>query len=502
MEQPENNKLNKKPNSDLFAKSVKGGFWVFAIRIVAQLLSVVRYILLFKILQLNDMGLLGVAMLMMGTLDTFTRTGFGAALVQKKGDITDDLNTAWTIGIIRGIILFAILYFAAPFLATLKVPEDMVALTTAVIRAMGLSFVISGFNNIGAVHFDKEMRFDRHFIIQTTGTLTSITVSVFIVLVYRTAWSLVFGRLSAAIVRCALSYILHPYRPKFHFDLERARHLWSYGKWVFAATIIGFFITQGDDYFVWGYLGFSSLALYQAAYKFSNIPATEITHIISRVSFPAYSKLQDDIPRFSAAYLKILKMTACLSIPTAGLIFILTPEFVTIIMGTKFLPMIPAMQILAICGLLRSIGATTGTVFLAAGRPDIGSKISFSMLIVFALIIFPLTRKWGIAGTSAALLISITFDHPLVMFFVTRILRCSYWKLVQAAIVPFAATGAFIIAIYVTKTYVPITSVPAFLLIGLEGAIVYVAVLLAFDKMFACGIMKTVKEQVSVLNKK
>lgn len=502
MEESENNKINKKPESDLFARSVKGGFWVFAIRVAAQLLSVVRYILLFNILALNDMGILGVALLMVATLDTFTRTGFNAALIQKKGDITDDLNTAWTIGLIRAVILFGVLYFTAPYFSKLNVPADKIATTLAVIRVMGLSFIIGGFNNIGVVYFDKEMRFDRHFIIQVAGTLTSIAVSVFIVLVYRSVWSLVIGRLSAAVVRCALSYALHPFRPKLHFDSQRAKHLWAFGKWVFAATIIGFFITQGDDYFVWGYLGLPALALYQAAYKFSNIPATEITHVISQVSFPAYSKLQDDIPRFSAAYLKILKMTACLSIPTAGLIFILTPEFVTIFMEPRLWPMIPAMQILAICGLLRSIGATTGSVFLAAGRPDITPKVALSMLILLAIIIFPLTRKWGIAGTSMAILTITLCVQPIAQYFIIKLLRCSIWNLAQTVIVPFTAAGVAVAAVYITKSQYLITTVPSFLLIGLEGAVIYTAVLLAVDKIFGCDIINIAKEQVAVLKSK
>lgn len=499
MEEPENNKVNTKSESDLFARSVKGGLWVFAIRILTQVLSVGRYIILMNFLAVSDMGLLGVALLLMQTLNTFTDTGFNAALIQKNKSLTSYLNTAWTVGIIRAFVLFMILYTSAPYLATWKVPLEKVSLTVWVIRVSGLSFFVSALSNSGTIHFRKELQFNKQFVMDVIPTFISIAITIILVFIYKSVWSLVLGRLSASIAKCTISYIIHPFRPRLSLDLEKAKELWVFGKWVFGAAIVGFLLTQGDDFFVWGYLGYTALGLYQAAYKFSNIPATEITHVISQVTFPAYSKLQNDIPRLREAYLKVLKMSASLSIPIAGLIFILTPEFVKLFLKPDWLPIIPAMQILAICGLLRSLGATTGPVFLAVGRPDITPKAALAMLSFLVIIIYPLTKKWGIAGTSLAVLAATIFVQPIAQYFIVRILRYSFLKLNGVIIGPLVASAVAVGVVLLTKIFLPVENIAMFIVVSIEFAIAYLAVLLSVDRIFGCDIIKTAREQLAAL---
>ncbi len=277
------------PDHRLYQRTIKSGFWVFALRIFIQVLSYVRYIILLRVLAVADMGLLGVVLLLMQTLDTFTNTGFQAALIQKKDKIQKYLDTAWTVGLVRAAVLFVILYFCAPLLAGIKVPAEKVSLTIAVIRVTGLSFFVTALANIGTVYFQKELRFKNYFILHAVSSLVGIAVTIFLALVYKSVWALVFGKLANGIVRCILSYILLPGRLRFRIDFPKARELWVFGKWIFGGSALVFLLTQGDDFFVWGYLGITSLAFYQMAYKFSNMPATEISGIIGHIIVPAYS---------------------------------------------------------------------------------------------------------------------------------------------------------------------------------------------------------------------
>jgi O-antigen/teichoic acid export membrane protein len=99
------------------------------------------------------------------------------------------------------------------------------------------------------------------------------------------------------------------------------------------------------------------------------------------VTFPAYSKLQDDMSKLREAYLKVLQVTAFLSFPIAGLIFVLAPGFTKIFLGEKWMPMVPAMMVLVLWGLIRSIGATTGPLFQSIGKPEMATKLQFIQLI-------------------------------------------------------------------------------------------------------------------------
>ncbi|GAI47416.1 unnamed protein product, partial [marine sediment metagenome] len=92
-------------------------------------------------------------------------------------------------------------------------------------------------------------------------------------------------------VRCIVSYAIHPYRPHFNFQLGQAKELFTFGKWLLASSVVVFLATQGDDAFLGKVLGVTMLGFYQMAFRFGNLPSSEIG-LISRVAFPTYSKLQ------------------------------------------------------------------------------------------------------------------------------------------------------------------------------------------------------------------
>jgi len=383
----------------LSQRVVKSGFWVFFLRIFSQGFGLLRLIILARILSPSDFGVMGIALLTMSILEIFSETGFQHALIQKKENIKSYLDSAWTVLILRGFVLFVILYFIAPYAAVFfNTPE-----AKPIIRVIGFSILFQAFTNIGITYFKKELEFNKEFIYQLTGTLADFIVAISAVLILRNVWALVLGLLAGNITRCFVSYLIHPYKPRLYFALEKVKELFGFGKWILGSSILIFLLGQGDDIFVGKLLGATMLGFYQLAYRISNMPATEITHVISQVTFPAYSKLQDDLPKLRESYLKVLQVTAFLSFPVAGLIFILAPDFTRIFLGEKWMPMVLAMQVLCILGALRSIAAASGPIFLALGRPDFETKISVAELALLAILIYPLTTKWGITGTAISI---------------------------------------------------------------------------------------------------
>jgi len=399
----------KIPGGTLSQRVIKGGFWVFFLRIINRGFSLVRLIILARILSPNDFGLMGIALLTMSTLETFSQTGFQQALIQKKEDIESYLNSAWTVLILRGFILFVILYFIAPYAAIFFNSLE----AKPIIRVIGFSILFQAFTNIGITYFKKELEFNKEFIYQFSGTLADFVVAISAVLILKNVWALVFGLLAGNAVRCFVSYLIHPYRPRLSKDLGKAKELFGFGKWIMGSSILVFLITQGDDIFVGKILGTTALGFYQLAYRISNMPATEITHVISQVTFPAYSKLQDNIPKLREAYLKVLQVTAFLSFPIAGLIFILAPDFTQIFLGEKWMPMVPAMMVLVWWGVIRGLVGAMSPVFLSIGKPEILTKMQFFQAVLLILLIYPLTVHWNILGTSFAVFLS-----ALAMFFV------------------------------------------------------------------------------------
>jgi len=463
------------PGGTLSQRVAKGGFWVFFLRIVNRGVSLIRLIILARILSPSDFGLMGIALLTMSTLETFSQTGFQQALIQKKEDIKSYLDASWTALILRGFILFVILYFIAPYAAIFfDAPE-----AKPIIRVIGFSILFQAFTNIGVTYFKKELEFNKEFVYQFTGTLVDFIVAISAVFILRNVWALVLGLLAGNAVRCFASYLIHPYRPHLSKDLGKAKELFGFGKWIMGSSIIIFLITQGDDIFVGKLLGVTALGFYQLAYRISNMPATEITHVISQVTFPAYSKLQDNIPKLREVYLKVLQFTAFLSFPIASLIFILAPDFTKIFLGEKWMPMVPALQIFCVLGVIRSIVATMGPIFYSTKKPKIGTQLSLMQLVIMVSLIYPLTMKWGIAGAALAVVLNNLAD-PWGFKKMLSIINCEFRKFSRSLLLPTISSIFLCLFLQTIKNLVEIR-IGEFIFLIILGGLFYLIVAYFLD---------------------
>lgn len=484
---------NFQQKEPLSKRVVRGGIWVFALRITNRGLGFVRTIILARLLAPHDFGLLGIAMLAIATLETFSQTGFQAALIQKKENVESYLDTAWTVSAIRGIILFLILFLSSPVIAKFfNSPQ-----ATLVIRVIAVSTLLSGFKNIGILFFQKELEFNKQFIYEFSATIVDLTVAISLAFILRNVWALVWGGLAANLMRLFMSYIIQPYRPQIKFEKEKFQDLFVFGRWVLSSSILIFLITQGDDIFVGKMLGVTALGLYQMAYLISNLPATEITHVISQVTFPAYSKMQDDLPRLREAYLKVLKLTAFIAIPLAGGIFILAPDFTLIFLGKKWMPMVPVMQILCFVGLARSIISTTSPVFSAIRRPDIGTKCQTIRLLILCAVIYPFSIRWGLFGVSCAVLSSVAVSAFGFSSMVIKTTKCRPRLFGKMITLPMTNTILIVSFIAWLKTIFQLIEIWHFVLIITAGSLGYLLIACLFDKYFNYGIRKLSKESLS-----
>lgn len=488
----ERTKYLLKPSETLSQQVVRGGGWVFALRITEQLFGLARLIILARLLAPADFGLFGIALLAMSALETFSQTGFSVALIQKKEDIKPYLDTAWTVQLIRGTILALILFAVAPYIADFF---DAPA-AKSILQVIGLSVLFQGFTSVGVIYFQKELEFHKQFAYMFSGTLVNVGVAILAAFLLRSVWALVFGLLAGNIMRMVVSFLIHPYRPHLHFSYKQFKELFGFGKWIFGSSMLVFLITQGDDIFVGKFLGVAALGFYQLAYKISNMPTTEIAHVISQVTFPVYSMLQDNINKLSNAYLKVLQLTTFISMPLAGLIFILAPEFTILFLGEKWMPMVPAMQVLVLAGLVRSVVATTGPIFYAVGKPKVETRWQVVRLTVMAALIYPFTIKWGILGASIVVFLSISISSVGFSYMCIKIIKCGFKNFSKMVALPLINGIVMVSSIFALKIYTNTTGIlTLFLLVG-AGIFIYLGIAYLFDKHLNYKMQLLIKESL------
>jgi len=460
-------------------RAVRGGFWVFLSFGGKKFLGIIRSIILARLLLPSDFGLMGLALVATGFLTVMTEVGVAPALIHRQDDADDTLNTAWTISILRSALLFAITFLTAGLVASFfEAPE-----LAPILRVMAFTFLISGLRNIGAIMLNKELEFRTLAYFNLTSTVLSLIVVIAAAFILRNVWALVLGTLIEALIMLVGSYVIHPFRPRLRWVPQVAKGMLNYGKYIFGGAIVNYLLTQGDDALIGKVLGTAQLGFYVIAYNLSNIATTSITHVIGQVAFPAYAKLQNDIPALRHAYLRTLKVTGLMAIPVTAGLFALAYELVYVIYGEKWVPMVPALMVLCIYGLERALNASVGALFKSKGKPQVVLYLTSFKLILLILIIYPLTIRYGILGTSiASALVAIVISMN-AMPLVARMLECSVTVILKPLTGPSIAAVIMVLTLFSLKFtgwFAP--NILSLIILIVIGALVYVLGLYVFDR--------------------
>lgn len=485
------------PSGTIVQQTVKSGVWMSATQLSSRFLQVLMLVILARLLEPRHFGLMGIALLTLSATQKFTEIGLNAALIQQRQENVDDyLDTTWCLEIGRGLLITAVLFVIAPWIATLFGEPD----ATNLIRMIGLSPLLFGLRNPGVIYFLKDLDFHRNFTYRASGDVAQFVVGVGYALVSPTAWALVFAFVSRDLVRLGLSYLLHDYRPWPLFDVGVARELIDYGKWITGSSIIHFLYSEGDDAFVGWFLSATALGFYQYAYRMGDMASSEVSEVIAGVTFPAYSKLQDDTEQLRSALLQTTRLTAFVTFPIAFGLALVAPSFVPAVLGTEWNPMIPAMQILAIYGLLHSLTRNFGSLWKAVDRPDLMAKLGVVRIVLIALLIWPATARWGFVGTALVVVGVYVFPMlPLDVYVTAKLTDGRSIQFYREYWYPFVAASVMFGSLWYVRGWLSVPPLVEFLLLVPAGVVVYVLSALLIEYRFDWGIGQNVRTLIDGL---
>lgn len=228
------------------------------------------------------------------------------------------------------------------------------------------------------------------------------------------------------------------------------------------------------------------------AFRLSNLPTTEITQVISRVTFAAYSKIQDNVSRLRNAVTRTLRLVSFICIPMGGGMFILAREMTWLFLGEKWLPIVPAFELLCFIGVVRSITANFGSILNSQGRPDIQTRASLLNTVILALSLYPMVKHFGMMGAVYSRLITL-LSQLYVWPYVLRILQLSLKNMLKTFLLPFISTLLMVFSIAVAKNIFFQLNLLNFLCLVGVGLLVYFPVLFLLDRIFNHGIMNELK---------
>jgi lipopolysaccharide exporter len=419
-----------------------GASWMVAVRGLDRTLGFVSTIVLARLLVPGDFGLVAMATSVLALLEMLSSFGFDVALIRHTSSDRSHYDTSWTFNVLIGaavaLVLILLAYPASVFYGEPRVGPVMMALSIAPL--------FQGLENIGVVAFRKDLNFRAEFMWLSGRRLIGLAAVLPLAFLLRSYWALVAGVVIGRVAGAVLSYLAHPYRPRFSF--ARRLELMGFSKWVVSVNILAFFLQRLSDLIVGRTLGPGSLGIYNIAVEVSSLPTTELVAPINRAVYPAFAKIADDRLLMKQEYLEVIGIIALFALPAALGLAAVGPQVVVLLLGEKWLAAVPLIKALAFLGAVQFPHTNAYSVFLAVGKPENQVKVHLFHLPILVVLMIVLTHGYGLMGAAGATVIAGFLVVPVSLALVFRELGIRLaefgrvvWRPVVAAAVMYAAVA-------------------------------------------------------------
>ncbi len=423
------------------ARLARSSGWITLSYGMSQVIRLGSNLILTRLLFPEAFGLMALITVFLVGLMMLSDIGVAPSIQQSpRGDDPDFLNTAWTIQVIRGVILwlscFGLGAAAAWFYGD---PQLRVMLPVA-----GLSLLIAGFEPTRIVTASRHLNLSRVTLLDLLAQVIGLIGMLALVWVLRSVWALVIGGVFIALVRLIIMDLFMPGpRNRFLWAPDIVAELINFGKWIFLSTLCGFLLTQGDKAILGKYLSLKTLGIYNIGFFLASFPQALATKIMAQVMIPLH---REHPPGASAEnYAKVRR--ARFAMTTAVFAMQFTAAFagiwmVDLLYDARFLAAGSIVVAVACMNVPYLIGMTYD--YAALSRGD--SRGLFYLLLAKAIsqtLLFALGMEYyGITGAFVGVWLSQILVHPLVARLAYRHGAWDPWHDVIYAIAGLGLTGA------------------------------------------------------------
>jgi O-antigen/teichoic acid export membrane protein len=363
---PESTKeFNPGGDGSLARDTISGLGWSLNAQLLRQVSQLLTTVFLVRLLVPRDFGLVAMVVVFSGFANLFGDM-FGPALVQRQEIEERHYSSVFWLDVAFGIVLAGILAGASPLIAKFYREPRLIPVALLV----GLCFPISSLGLVQKARLTREMNFRARGLID----VCSVTVSgaIAIVLAWRDfgVWSLVWQMLCMSIFEVVGLWWFCRWRPQILFNRAAIRELFGFSSHLTGFTAINYWYRSGDNLLVGKFFGSAALGIYSRAYNLMLLPLTQITYVVSKVMFPALSRVQDDKARVRNIYLRAIAMIALVTFPLMLGLLVVADHFGLAIFGNAWANVIPILRIFCILGMVQSVSSTAGWIYQSQGRTD------------------------------------------------------------------------------------------------------------------------------------
>ena len=446
--------------------------WKFLERGGTQGVQFIVSIILARLLAPSDFGLIALVLVFLNIADVFVQSGFNMALIQKKNADNLDFSSVFYLCIGVSIVVYTILFFTAPLVADFYNRPEL----TSIVRVLSLSVIITAFNSVQEAYIARNMLFKKLFFRSVSVAIPAGIIGITCAYHGMGVWALVVQKLATALLFCIFMWFTVKWRPLPQFSFSRVKTLFSFGWKLLASALLNTGYNELHSFVIGKMFTPAALGFYSRGNQFPSIIVSNINTSIQSVLLPSLSSYQDDRERLKQMTRRAIVTSSFVIVPLMACLAALAKPLVLVLLGEKWLPCVPFIQICCFVYSFWPIHTSNLSAINAVGHSDIFLKLEIIKKIiglsVLCLFIYLFRTPIGIASTAAvtALISVVVNANPN-----RKLLNYGYLEQMKDIVPSYLLSISVGFVIYYMTTF-PITPILQLLLFSSIGAVLYLII--------------------------
>lgn len=441
------------PQPSLTARVARGAGWIVAGRGVMGLLGFLNTVIVARLLLPEDFGVVAIGLGAMQILTNVSDIGVSQAVIKFRDAGRDDLDTLFTLSMIRGLIIAAALIGLAQPAAAFY-GEDRVFW---VFCGAALYPLFTGLINPKFFEFERDLDYSKEFIATVIFKLAGVIVSIAVAVVYRSYWAMILGLAANGFVQMLLSYIMRPYRPSL--TLISFKKVFGFSGWLAGVGIMSALSNKLDPLIIARAMGATGAGHYFMGMQLAELPTRELAFPASRAIYPGLSELQGDPLRARDAYLKGVEALAAFAMPAAIGFALIARDLIPFLLGDSWADAVPVVEIITPVMGAQMPFLATQFYAMALGATRLVFFRELAFFLVRTPVFIAATLAYGLKGAAAAVAACGVLFIALNLTLYARVAGDALWRplwRVRRSLAASAAMAAVILALRASGVIEPI----------------------------------------------
>lgn len=358
-------------SESLKQKTAKGVLWSSVEQFSVQIIQFVLGLIMARILSPHDYGLVGMILVFTSIAETFVNSGFSNALIRKQNKTEVDYSTAFYFNIVVGVVAYLLLFLLSPLIADFYDEPLLESLT----KIVSINVFINSLGIVQRARYSIKVDFKTQAKATTTSVLISGIIGLWMAYSGYGVWAIVWQSVIRNGLNVALLWLFAKWLPMLQFSWISFREMWSFGFKLLLSSLIGRIYNNIYQLIIGKVFSAGDLGNYTRAHQFASFPSSNINNIISRVTYPILSSIQDDDIRLERVYRKYLRLSAFVVFPLMVGLSALAEPLIIYILTEKWRAAIILLQIICFNMMWYPIHAINLNLLQVKGRSDLFLKL-------------------------------------------------------------------------------------------------------------------------------